>query len=60
MRMSPDGASKRTAPGAVSYVGCSFVSEHDSAPHFDLQAHSTCSDGVLSPSEVVAEPHRQV
>jgi hypothetical protein len=29
------------------------VSEHDSAPHFDLQAHSTCSDGVLSPSEVV-------
>jgi predicted metal-dependent phosphoesterase TrpH len=38
----------------VSYVGCSFVSEHNSAPHFDLQAHSTCSDGVLSPSEVVA------
>lgn len=24
------------------------------AAHFDLQAHSTCSDGVLEPSEVVA------
>lgn len=26
----------------------------DDAPTFDLQSHSTCSDGALSPSEVVA------
>jgi predicted metal-dependent phosphoesterase TrpH len=29
-----------------------------SAPRFDLQSHSTCSDGSLAPAEVVAEAHR--
>ena len=28
------------------------------APTFDLQSHSTASDGVLTPTEVVARAHR--
>ena len=28
-----------------------------SAPAFDLQSHSTCSDGALAPAEVVASAH---
>lgn len=30
------------------------MSDPQAAPRFDLQAHSTCSDGVLPPAEVVA------
>jgi predicted metal-dependent phosphoesterase TrpH len=29
------------------------MADHQTAPTFDLQSHSTCSDGALSPAEVV-------
>src|SRR3954452_10015853 len=34
--------------------GFPAMSEDKTAPTFDLQSHSTCSDGTLRPAEVVA------
>src|SRR3954447_15313481 len=31
------------------------MAEHQTAPWFDLQSHSTCSDGALAPAEVVRQ-----
>jgi predicted metal-dependent phosphoesterase TrpH len=52
-RLSEDPAARVTATAAGFGEACTISTPAD-APTFDLQSHSTCSDGALAPADVVA------